>query len=313
MRAYKRLLRYASIDTQSDDNNAATPSTEKQYAFSWLLHNELQDLGMKRVYTDPCAYTYAFLPASPGWEAEPVVGMIAHIDTAPDFSGTGVKPQLVFDYDGGDIALGASGRVLSPRDFPDLKNAVGKTLITTDGTTLLGADDKAGVAEIMTVCETLLHEDRSHCAVAVCFTPDEEVGRGVDRVDLKRLDADYAYTVDGGDADELCYECFNAASADVTVHGLSVQREDAGLVLVQGDGRFAGLEAHLGELCFQCGLNLAACHRAAKLCQYALALEDHLRGAVGPGALDAAGRCAAAVEQSAQHGAHDICACAGQD
>ena len=122
---------------------------------------------------------HAFLPASPGWESEPVIGLIAHIDTAPDFSGTGVKPQTHFDYDGGDIALGTSGLVLSPRDFPELKNCVGKTIITTDGTTLLGADDKAGVAEIMTVCETLIHSDRPHCALAVCFTPDEEIGHGL--------------------------------------------------------------------------------------------------------------------------------------
>ena len=198
MRAYKRLLRYAAIDTQSDENSAdKTPSTEKQNAFSWLLHFELQDMGMKRVYTDPHAYTYGFLPASPGWEDEPVIGLIAHIDTAPDFSGAGVKPKIHFDYDGGDIRLGDSGRVLSPRDFPDLKACVGKTLISTDGTTLLGADDKAGVAEIMTVCETLLHSDRPHCAVAVCFTPDEEIGHGARLMDFARLGAAYAYTVDG--------------------------------------------------------------------------------------------------------------------
>ncbi len=233
MRAYKRLLRYAAIDTQSNGDNAAvTPSTEKQHAFSWLLHCELQDLGMKRVYTDPHAYTYAFLPASPGWESEPVIGLIAHIDTAPDFSGTGVKPQTHFDYDGGDIALGTSGRVLSPRDFPELKNCVGKTLITTDGTTLLGADDKAGVAEIMTVCETLIHSDRPHCALAVCFTPDEEIGHGARLIDFKRFGAAFAYTVDGDAVEEINYETFNAAAASFRIKGVSVHPGSAKDVMV---------------------------------------------------------------------------------
>ena len=233
MRAYKRLLRYAAIDTQSNGDNAAvTPSTEKQYAFSWLLHCELQDLGMKQVYTDPHAYTYAFLPASPGWESEPVIGLIAHIDTAPDFSGTGVKPQTHFDYDGGDIALGTSGLVLSPRDFPDLKNCVGKTIITTDGTTLLGADDKAGVAEIMTVCETLIHSDRPHCALAVCFTPDEEIGHGARLIDFKRFGAAFAYTVDGDAVEEINYETFNAASASFLIKGVSVHPGSAKDVMV---------------------------------------------------------------------------------
>ena len=232
MRAYKRLLRYAAIDTQSDENAEKTPSTEKQNAFSWLLHFELQDLGMKRVHTDPCTYTYAFLPASPGWEDEPVIGLIAHIDTAPDFSGTAVKPQLHFDYDGGDIALGSSGRVLSPRDFPDLKNCVGKTLITTDGTTLLGADDKAGVAEIMTVCETLLHSERPHCAVAVCFTPDEEIGHGARLMDFERFGAAFAYTVDGDAVDEINFETFNAAAASLKIKGVSVHPGSAKDIMV---------------------------------------------------------------------------------
>ena len=232
MRAYKRLLRYAGIDTQSDENADKTPSTEKQNAFSWLLHFELQDLGMKRVHTDPCAYTYGFLPASPGWEDEPVIGLVAHIDTAPDFSGTGVKPQLHFDYDGGDIALGSSGRVLSPKDFPDLKNCVGKTLITTDGTTLLGADDKAGVAEIMTACEALLHSDRPHCAVAVCFTPDEEIGHGARLMDFERFGAAFAYTVDGDAVDEINFETFNAAAASFKIKGVSVHPGSAKDIMV---------------------------------------------------------------------------------
>ncbi|MCR5844386.1 MAG: peptidase T [Oscillospiraceae bacterium] len=232
MRAYERLLRYAAVDTQSREGAETVPSTEKQYAFAWLLRNELQDLGMTRVYTDPHAYTYAFLPASPGMENEPVIGLIAHIDTSPAFSGEGVRPLLHRRYSGKAIKLGRSGRVLSPEDFPDLKRAVGKTLITTDGTTLLGADDKAGVAEIMTVCERLIRSGRPHCAVAVCFTPDEEIGHGANLLELERFGADFAYTVDGGPAEEINFETFNAASASFLIHGVSVHPGSAKGVMV---------------------------------------------------------------------------------
>ena len=244
MRAYQRLLRYAAIDTQSAANAGTTPSTEKQYAFAFLLRNEMQDLGLKRVYTDPRAYTYGFLPPSPGMEAEPMIGLIAHIDTAPDFSGTHVCPLVHPDYDGEDLPLGGSGRVLSPRDFPDLKDRVGKTLITTDGTTLLGADDKAGVAEIMTACEELLKGDRPHCAVAVCFTPDEEIGHGADLLELIRFGATFAYTVDGGAVEQINFETFNAAHAVFKIHGVSVHPGTAKGVMVN-----ASLVAmHINEL-----------------------------------------------------------------
>ena len=232
MRAYKRLMRYAAIDTQSDNKASVTPSTEKQYAFSRLLHNELQDLGLKRVFTCPHAYTYGFLPASPGMESEPVIGLIAHIDTAPDFSGTGVRPKLHYHYDGGDIPLGKSGRVLSPKEFPNLEKQVGKTIITSNGSTLLGADDKAGVAEIMTACEELMKGDRPHCAVAVCFTPDEEIGHGARLLDLERFGADFAYTVDGGEVERLNFETFNAATASFKVKGVSVHPGSAKNIMV---------------------------------------------------------------------------------
>ena len=244
MRAYQRLLRYASIDTQSSASAGTTPSTEKQYAFAFLLRNEMQDLGLKRVYSDPRAYTYGFLPPSPGMEAQPMIGLIAHIDTAPDFSGAGVQPRLHPDYDGEDLPLGESGRVLSVRDFPDLRERIGKTLITTDGTTLLGADDKAGVAEIMTACEALLKGDRPHCAVAVCFTPDEEIGHGAELLELIRFGASFAYTVDGGDVEEINFETFNAARAVFQIHGVSVHPGSAKGVMVN-----ASLVAmHINEL-----------------------------------------------------------------
>ena len=244
MRAYQRLLRYASIDTQSSASAGTTPSTEKQYAFAFLLRNEMQDLGLKRVYSDPRAYTYGFLPPSPGMESQPMIGLIAHIDTAPDFSGAGVQPCLHPDYDGEDLPLGESGRVLSVRDFPDLRERIGKTLITTDGTTLLGADDKAGVAEIMTACEALLKGDRPHCAVAVCFTPDEEIGHGAELLELIRFGASFAYTVDGGDVEEINFETFNAARAVFQIHGVSVHPGSAKGVMVN-----ASLVAmHINEL-----------------------------------------------------------------
>jgi peptidase T len=232
MRAYQRLLRYAAVDTQSRKGAGGTPSTEKQFAFSWLLHTEIQDLGLRRVHTDPHGYTYGFLPPSPGMETEPVIGLIAHMDTSPDFSGTGVKPVLHPDYDGGEIMLGESGRILSPDDFPGLSRCVGKTLITTDGRTLLGADDKAGVAEIVTACERLLREKLPHCGIAVCFTPDEEIGHGAVFLDLKRFGADFAYTVDGGAVEEINCETFNAASAGFKIRGVSVHPGSAKGVMV---------------------------------------------------------------------------------
>lgn len=232
MKAWERLLRYAAIDTQSMENASGTPSTEKQFAFAFLLRNEMQDLGMSRVYTDPRAYTYGFLPPSPGMEAEPMIGLIAHIDTAPDYSGAHVKPLVHPDYDGGPLALGTSGRVLSPDDFPDLADCAGKTLITSDGTTLLGADDKAGIAEILTVCEELLKGDRPHCAVAVCFTPDEEIGHGARYLEFIRFGASFAYTVDGDRVQQINYETFNAASAVFSIRGVNVHPGSAKDVMV---------------------------------------------------------------------------------
>ncbi len=232
MRAYERLLRYVTLDTQSSEKGRTTPSTEKQFALARALSREMTALGMSRVHTDEHAYTYGFLPPSPGHEAEPVVGLIAHIDTAPDFSGEKVQPILYLHYDGRDLPLGESGRVLRVRDFPDLRKCVGKTLITTDGTTLLGADDKAGVAEIMTACERLLRGDRAHCGVAVCFTPDEEIGHGASLLELERLGAAFAYTVDGSAIEEINYETFNAAQASFRVRGVSVHPGSAKGIMV---------------------------------------------------------------------------------
>ena len=222
MRAYQRLLTYVRLDTQSAEDTEGTPSTAGQLTLAQLLAQEMAHIGMARVFTDEHGYVYGFLPASAGKEREAAIAFIAHIDTAPDFSGADVNPRVIEHYDGQDVPLGTGGRTLETAKFPALTRLKGETLIVTDGTTLLGADDKAGVAEIMTACERLIAEDAPHCAVAVCFTPDEEIGHGAALLDLARLGADYAYTVDGGDVSEINYETFNAAAADFTFHGVNV-------------------------------------------------------------------------------------------
>lgn len=227
----ERFLRYAAIDTGSVEDAEGFPSTEKQKDLGRLLAKELSEMGAEDVFFDEeNGYVYAHLSASEGVTGDgKTLAFLAHMDTSPEVSGKNVRPQLVRDYDGGDIVLDSeNGVILSPLEFPELKNYIGKTLITTDGTTLLGSDDKSGIAEIMTMVSTLLsHPERKHGRIAVCFTPDEEVGRGVDRIDLKRLDADYAYTVDGGALGELEYENFNAASVKVHIQGVSVHPGEA--------------------------------------------------------------------------------------
>ena len=192
----------------------------------------MRGIGLQKVYEDGRGYVYGYLPASAGMENEPTIGFIAHVDTAPDFSGTGVKPVLHENYDGGDVALGTSGLVLSPEKFPDLKECAGQTLISTDGTTLLGADDKAGVAEIMTACERIIKENLPHCAVAVAFTPDEEIGSGAELLELERFGADFAYTVDGDEVGEINYETFNAAAASWEIHGVNVHPGSAKGIMI---------------------------------------------------------------------------------
>ena len=222
MRAYERLLKYVSIYTTSDPDSATVPSSMRQYDLARILVDELNALGLENVHVDENGIVYGWLSATPGCEAGPALGFIAHMDTAPDCSGENVKPQIIERYDGGDVVLPGSGETLSPAAFPGLQKLAGMTLITTDGTTLLGADDKAGVAEILSAAEKLLTSDRPHGTVKIAFTPDEEIGEGADRFDVKGFGADYAYTVDGGAIGELEYENFNAASASVEITGLSI-------------------------------------------------------------------------------------------
>ena len=218
-----RFIRYVQIDTQSARDSETYPSTAKQLELLRLLAEELKQIGMQDVRMDRYGYVTATLPANNG-KASPVVGFLAHVDTSPDASGANVHPRVIEHYHGGEIVLNAKENIrLSPERFPDLRKYVGQTLVTTDGTTLLGADDKAGVAEIMTAMATLIaHPEISHGTLKIAFTPDEEVGRGVDYFDVEAFGADFAFTVDGGEMGELEYETFNAASAKVRVHGRNV-------------------------------------------------------------------------------------------
>ena len=222
MRAYERLLKYVSIYTTSDPDSATVPSSMRQYDLARILVDELNALGLENVHVDENGIVYGWLSATPGCEAGPALGFIAHMDTAPDCSGENVKPQIIERYDGGDVVLPGSGETLSPAAFPGLQKLAGMTLITTDGTTLLGADDKAGIAEIMTALEAVVTSKAPHGKLCIAFTPDEEIGAGVDHFDVAKFGADCAYTVDGGEEGEIAYETFNACSADVVFEGLSV-------------------------------------------------------------------------------------------
>ncbi|MBE7004267.1 MAG: peptidase T [Ruminococcaceae bacterium] len=221
-RAYERLIEYARVHTASVEDAETTPSTQRQFDLAHLLEKELTALGVSDVYVDEHCYVYGKLPATAGLENKPCIGFLAHLDTIPDFSGENVDPRVIESYDGGDVVLGTSGRTLSPDAFPHLHALKGKTLIVTDGTTVLGADDKAGVAEIVTAAERLLSSSVPHGPVAIGFCPDEEVGHGASLLDLKRFGAELGYTVDGGGLGEIEYENFNAAGADVEFHGFNV-------------------------------------------------------------------------------------------
>lgn len=233
-RVIENFLEYVKIDTESTEGSDTTPSTLKQHDLAKVLVRQLEKMGAEEIeYDRERCYVYASVPASKGCENAPVLGFIAHMDTSPAVTGAGVRPRIIEDYDGRDIVLNEGKgeiprTVLKVADFPELAGYQGKRLIVTDGTTLLGADDKAGVAEIMTMAEYLSgHPEISHGKIRVGFTPDEEVGAGADYFDVKLFGADYAYTVDGGRLGELEYENFNAAGAKVTVHGRSVHPGDA--------------------------------------------------------------------------------------
>ena len=232
MRVEERLLKYVSYWTTSDEECRQIPSSERQFELGKVLEQELRDLGLEKVtLTDHC-YVYGLLPATKGYADKPAVGFISHMDTAPDFSGKDVKPQIIPDYDGNDVLLKGSGAYLKISDFPTLKTLKGRTLITTDGTTLLGADDKAGVSEIMTAVEQIITEKIPHGDIWIGFTPDEEVGSGADLFDLDYFKAKFAYTVDGDYEGEVAYENFNAASASFEINGVNVHPGEAKDIMI---------------------------------------------------------------------------------
>lgn len=232
MRAYERLIRYAQIETTSDSNSNQHPSSQNQFDLANALVEEMKELGIEDARVDEKCYVYGTLAATEGYEKCPALGLIAHMDVSNAASGKNVKPQMVENYAGGDIPLGESGRVLSPDRYPILEKLVGDTLITTDGTTLLGADDKAGIADILTAVEHIIKENIPHGKLCIGFTPDEEIGEGADFFDVQAFGAQYAFTVDGGAAGEIEYQNFNAAGATIEIQGVSAHPGSAKNVMV---------------------------------------------------------------------------------
>ena len=227
MRAFERFLHYAKVNTQSAEGTGKSPSTDGQWDLARQLVEELRALGLQEVKLSEFGVVTAVLPAVPGCESAPALGLLAHMDTAPAFSGQGVTPVIHENYDGGDVVLPKEGRVIRLADFPEMAALKGRTLITADGSTLLGADDKAGIAEIMTLCEELIASGAPHGKLCVAFTPDEEIGEGPNHFDVPAFGAKYAYTLDGSREGGIEYENFNAASARVEITGVSVHPGEA--------------------------------------------------------------------------------------
>ncbi len=221
MKVSERFLKYVSFETTSDENSSTVPSSDCQKILGQYLADELKEIGLQDAHMDNFGYVYASIPASKGFENSDVIGLIAHMDTCPDVSGKDVKPQII-NYKGGNIKL-SDKESIELTKFPFLEKYIGQDLIVTDGTTLLGADDKAGVAEIFTACEFIMnHPEINHGKIAICITPDEEIGCGADHFDVKKFGANWAYTVDGGELAEIEYENFNAAAAKVTINGINI-------------------------------------------------------------------------------------------
>lgn len=232
MRAYERFLNYVPVWTTSDETSDTVPSADRELVLARMLVEEMKGLGIADAIVDDKGYVYGHIPATPGCENKPSLGLVAHMDTVADASGENIKPQIIENYDGKDVVLKGSGDILKVDEFPYLAELKGRTLITTDGTTLLGADDKAGIAEILTVAEEIIKEGLPHGKICIGFTPDEEIARGAKHFDVEGFGADYAYTLDGDEEGEIQFENFNASTAFITIHGVSVHTGSAKDVMV---------------------------------------------------------------------------------
>ena len=253
VKAYERLLKYVVVRTPSDENSETVPSSKCQFDLAHLLEEEMKELGLADVYLDDQCYLYGKLPATEGLEDKPAIGFIAHMDTVSDFCDHDITPVITENYSGEDLALGTSGLTLSTETFPHLKDLKGRTLITSDGTTVLGADDKAGIAEILTVIEQLQEQIIPHGPICVAFTPDEEIGTGASHFDVERFGADYGYTLDGDTEGEIQYENFNACKACFDIAGVSVHPGsskdtmiNASLVAMEINSLLPGMETPRG-------------------------------------------------------------------
>lgn len=232
MRAYERFLNYVPIWTTSDETSETVPSAARELKLAEMLAEEMRGIGISDARVDDKGYVYGHIEATPGYEEKPALGLIAHMDTVADASGENIKPRIIENYDGGDVNLGDSGKVLSAADFPHLPGLKGRTLIVTDGTTLLGADDKAGIAEILTAADEVLKSGMPHGRICIGFTPDEEIARGAKHFDVEGFGADYGYTLDGSKEGEIQFENFNASTAVFTIHGVSVHTGTAKNIMV---------------------------------------------------------------------------------
>ena len=232
MRAYERFLNYVPVWTTSDETSDTVPSADRELVLARMLVEEMKGLGIADARVDDKGYVYGHIPATHGCEDKPSLGLVAHMDTVADASGENIKPQIIENYDGKDVVLKGSGDILKVDEFPYLAELKGRTLITTDGTTLLGADDKAGIAEILTVAEEIIKEGLPHGKICIGFTPDEEIARGAKHFDVEGFGADYAYTLDGDEEGEIQFENFNASTAFITIHGVSVHTGSAKDVMV---------------------------------------------------------------------------------
>lgn len=232
MRAYERFLNYVPVWTTSDEASDTVPSADRELVLARMLVEEMKGLGIADARVNDKGYVYGHIPATPGCEDKPSLGLVAHMDTVADASGENIKPQIIENYDGKDVVLKGSGDILKVDEFPYLAELKGRTLITTDGTTLLGADDKAGIAEILTVAEEIIKEGLPHGKICIGFTPDEEIARGAKHFDVEGFGADYAYTLDGDEEGEIQFENFNASTAFITIHGVSVHTGSAKDVMV---------------------------------------------------------------------------------